>query len=389
MNATIAILLLGLAPAASDEGVPKVKPLSAEDAAKGYLRLFDGATTFGWTIGGDARVEKGVLILGGPKKTTAKFNTGFSHFVVEGDLAGNAWLFATAGGLDSDRLNLPGEGERTKLTLRTIAGEGHPRLDGESEAGENDGWVVDQAELHHDGKHPVFLNFEIPAGKQLKIRSMRLRPTGLKDLLNGKDLKGWSVSKGKGTKSTFQVTKEGWLHLQNGPGDLQSKEEFADFVLQLDCRSNGKELNSGVFFRCIPGEYQRGYEAQILNRFRDTLQAYEVAEYDPKTHKLKGKIKVKSPARDYGTGAIYNRMPVRVGMSKDKEWFTMTIVANGRHVATWVNGIQVVDWTDNRPANDNPREGYRAKKGPLSLQGHDPTTDLHFRNFRIAELKKR
>ena len=73
-------------------------------------------------------------------------------------------------------------------------------------------------------------------------------------------------------------------------------------------------------------------------------------------------------------------------MSDDNEWFTMTVIAQGRYIATWVNGYQTVDWTDERPANDNPRNGYRAAKGTLSLQGHDPTTDLLFRNIRIVEL---
>ena len=44
----------------------------------------------------------------------------------------------------------------------------------------------------------------------------------------------------------------------------------------------------------------------------------------------------------------------------------MTIVADGRHLATWVNGVQVADWTDNRPAEDNARKGYRAEKGAIS-----------------------
>jgi hypothetical protein len=45
-----------------------------------------------------------------------------------------------------------------------------------------------------------------------------------------------------------------------------------------------------------------------------------------------------------------------------------------------------VDWLDDRKENDNPRNGYRAAKGPISIQGHDPTTDILFRNIRIAEL---
>ena len=125
----------------------------------------------------------------------------------------------------------------------------------------------------------------------------------------------------------------------------------------------GKGLNSGIFFRCIPGQYQNGYEAQIQNAFKD----------DDRTKPL-----------DFGTGAIYRRVAARKVVSNDNEWFTMTVVANGKHIATWVNGYQTVDWTDDRRPNDNPRKGYRAAKGPLSIQGHDPTTDLLFRNIRIA-----
>ena len=51
-----------------------------------------------------------------------------------------------------------------------------------------------------------------------------------------------------------------------------------------------------------------------------------------------------------------------------------------------VNGYQTVDWTDDRKENDNPRNGYRAAKGPISIQCHDATTDILFRNIRIGEL---
>jgi hypothetical protein len=97
---------------------------------------------------------------------------------------------------------------------------------------------------------------------------------------------------------------------------------------------------------------------------------------------------VKSTAYDYGTGAIYRRIPASKEVAKDGEWFTLTILANGNHIATWVNGVQVVDWTDNRPRSDNARTGCRLEPGHISFQGHDPTTDLSFRNIRIAELPK-
>ncbi len=226
------------------------------------------------------------------------------------------------------------------------------------------------------------------AGNGVVFRSIKLRPLNGKSIFNGKDLTGWKPFEGDKPKvqSKFSVSPEGWLTLKNGPGDLQTEGQWADFIFQGECRTNGKNLNSGVFFRCRPGEYQQGYEAQIHNGVSETPKKYTVAEYDPKTHELKEKRIVESNALDYGTGAIYNRIPARMSVAKDGEWFTMTIVAQGNHIATWVDGVQVVDWTDNRPLADNARNGCRLEKGPISLQGHDPTTDLNFRKLSVIDL---
>ena len=64
----------------------------------------------------------------------------------------------------------------------------------------------------------------------------------------------------------------------------------------------------------------------------------------------------------------------------------MTVAAQGKQLATWVNGYPTVDWKDERPANNNPRNGSKEGKGALSLQGHDPTTDISFRNIRLGDL---
>src|SRR5262249_31665019 len=156
------------------------------------------------------------------------------------------------------------------------------------------------------------------------------------------------------------VTKEGWLNVKDGPGDLQTEGRYDNFVLQLESISNGKHLNSGIFFRCRPDEYQNGYEAQIRNQFTpEPTQEYTIEEYDPKTHMLRAKKKIKSTAVDSGTGAIYRRQPARLEMAKDGEWFGLTIAAHGNHLATWVNGVQVTDWYDNRPKSDNARTGCK------------------------------
>ena len=38
------------------------------------------------------------------------------------------------------------------------------------------------------------------------------------------------------------------------------------------------------------------------------------------------------------------------------------------------------------PNQENARRGARTKAVVISLQGHDPTTDLNFRNIRIVAL---
>ena len=229
------------------------------------------------------------------------------------------------------------------------------------------------------------LKIQVPANEKVYLKNIKLKPGNTVSLFNGKSLANWKVL--PGYKSKYTVTEEGWMNVKDGRGDIQTLDTFKNFVLQLDCISNGEHLNSGIFFRCIPNQYQQGYEAQIRNQFTPGEErVYKLNKYDPKTHEKLGTYEVKSTAFDYGTGAIYRRMPARKGVAKDKEWFTLTVAAHDRHLATWVNGIPVADWTDHRPKDDNARKGYCPNPGVISIQGHDPTTDLSFRNFRISEI---
>jgi hypothetical protein len=370
MHRLVALLLFSLPLAVlADTGKKDAPPntLTPKEAAEGWLLLFDGATTFGWHVEGEAKVENGALVLGGEKATKAEVSTAFAFYAIslestwEGKAAPTLRVGVTTGSAKGTK---PKEFETWKNEFFIPGATTTPRP-------------------------PVTV--EIPAGTRVLLRSVKLKPSGLEQVFNAKDLTGWKKFTGnpKREKSKYTVTKEGWLNVKNGPGDLQTQGQYDDFILQLECISNGKHLNSGIFFRCLPGEYQQGYEAQIRNQFTEKpTQKYTIQDYDPKTNKLTGKRTVTSPAVDYGTGAIYRRVPARSAVAKDGEWFTMTVVARGRHLATWVNGVQQVDWTDNRPANENARNGYRGDKGAISIQGHDPTTDLSFRNIRLAPLSR-
>jgi len=347
------LLVLGVSQAGTKTVPEKFPPMPGAFIDRGWIHLFDWATMFGWKIDGEAKVEDGKLVLGGKKPTTAFTTTHFGPHIL-------SFVFHYQG-------QKPGE--------FFYDHEWH-RLDGTWSA-------FDGGHANLDQRGPI--GFRVPAGGKLTLTVVRLQPVHLRTIFNGRDLAGWKIFPGK--KSTFSVNDKKELILKNGPGDLQTEGAWGNFVLQLQCISNGRFLNSGVFFRCRPGEYQNGYEAQIRNQFLpEPALSYAIEEFDPKTRQFIGKIKIKSPAVDYGTGGIYRRQPARRQMSRDMEWFTMTVIAHDSHIATWVNGIQVTDWTDNRPLSDNARTGCRLEAGPISLQGHDPTTDLGFRNLRIGEM---
>jgi hypothetical protein len=385
-----AVLLLPLAALAWGAAADRHNTLTPKEAADGWLLLFDGESTYGWRSpnGSKWTVADGMLAPQAGKPGLLVTTTAFGDFELSLEFQTKAESKAALlFGCDRDgkrpesarEVMLLPPGGWCRLRLRVV---GHTVIHEELRSG-NRNRVTGQA--YPSGKPRPAAGHLALSGNGVVFRNIKLKPTNTKPLFNGKDLSGWKEHPGK--KSKFTVTKEGWLNIKNGPGDLQTEGQWADFVLQLDCISNGKHLNSGVFFRCIPNQYQQGYEAQIRNEFTKESRDYTVEEFDPETHKSLGKKKVKSTAKDYGTGAIYRRMPARKEVAKDGEWFTLTVVANGRHLATWVNGQQVADWTDNRPLKDNARNGCRLEKGPISLQGHDPTTDLSFRNFRIADLK--
>jgi hypothetical protein len=371
---------------------PKHNPLTPKEIADGWLLLFDSETTFGWEeVGGAAwRVAEGMLAAPVDKVGTLVHRTPFREFELRLEYLANAASKAEViigdKGKDNPTIHTlpPATVRWGDLRVRTSAtGNGH-FIDVTTQT-----FGSTSRQFYRSNSAVPTLRLAL-SGTKVVFRNIRIRPLGTQPLFNRSDLVGWKkyTADGKRIKTDFSVTKEGFLHLKNGPGDLQTEARYDDFVLQVECRTNGKNLNSGVFFRCIPGDYQNGYEAQIHNGFLEKPKEYVVEEYDPKTNELKDKIKVKSPAQDYGTGAIYRRVPARRQASHDGEWFTMTVVAQGRHIATWVNGIQMVDWTDNRPLNDNPRNGCRLEKGAISLQGHDPTTDIDFRSIRLAEFPR-
>ncbi len=198
----------------------------------------------------------------------------------------------------------------------------------------------------------------------IRIENIIVKPVLSQKLFNGKDLSGWKTY----DVIDAGVNENGELTVKNGNGSLESSLRYGDFNLSLDVYVNGEGLNSGVFFRCIPGEKMNGYECQVHFGFLDGDR---------------------TKPQDCGTGGIFRRVNARKVVGNDKEWVNVYINAIGNHFAVWVNGEQVSDWTDTRKLDPNPRRGLRLDLGTIQLQGHDATSNFKFRNIVIEEIPVR
>ncbi len=365
--------------------------LTEAELRAGWVSLFDGVSLFGWDIpaGTNWHVEDGSIVASEGEISQLQTPFVFDDFEMRCDFhleeGGNSGVFlrnadpVSDPAVDTYELNICDSHESYgtgSLVGRHVA-ENVPPSEGEwhtfrihCEGPRLQVWLDDTqiVDFTDEGEH-VRLSGRVGLQKnkgRIAFRNVFLRPLNDKELFNGEDLSGFrSVP---GSKSEFEV-RDGAIHVANGPGFLETEETFGDFMLHVEARTNGTALNSGVFFRAKQGTAaapSHGYEMQIHNGF----------EGDDRTRPL-----------DSGTGAIFRRAAARYVVADDNTWLVATLLAQGNRFATWVNGYPVVSWVDDRQPSDNPREGLRLDAGHLSLQGHDPKTDLDFRSIRVHEFQ--
>ena len=178
-------------------------------------------------------------------------------------------------------------------------------------------------------------------------------------LFDGHSLNGWKVGENAGT---FSV-KDGQI-VVHGPtahlfyeGDYKN-HVFKDFELKVDVMTY-PGANSGIYFHT---QYQEkswpttGFEVQVNNSHTDWKR----------------------------TGSLYDVVNIREVYAKDMEWFTEYIKVEGKHVVIKINDKTVVDYTepdDYKPATG--QKGHFLSSGTFALQGHDPKSEVHFKNILV------
>ncbi len=181
-------------------------------------------------------------------------------------------------------------------------------------------------------------------------------------LFDGHSLNGWKVGENAGTFSA----KDGQI-VVHGPtahlfyvGDYNN-HVFENFEFKADVMTY-PGANSGIYFHT---QYQErswpstGFEVQVNNSHTDWKR----------------------------TGSLYDVVNIKEVYVKDMEWFTEYIKVEGKHVIVKLNDKTVVDYTE--PADYKPEPGqtnHFLSSGTFALQGHDPNSEVHFKNIMVKVL---
>ena len=190
-----------------------------------------------------------------------------------------------------------------------------------------------------------------------------------RELFNGTDLAGW---KANNHAESFTVEngllkahgKHGMAHLFF-VGDTDTDVAFKDFELIAIARSEPNS-NSGIFFH-TGRELRNG---KYLNK------GYEVQLNSSQKEKRK-------------TGSLYGVVDLASSPADETKWFEIRLRVEGKRIQVYVEGKQVVDYTE--PPNPD-RQPSRAKRlidpqgGALAIQAHDPNSVFYFRQIRVREL---
>lgn len=176
-------------------------------------------------------------------------------------------------------------------------------------------------------------------------------------LLNGKDLTGWSLIKSADNGWSVvdgvlqnRVVKEKDKHF----GNLRTDAEFEDFNLKTEVRTQ-EGSNSGIYLRGI-------YEVQVMESFGKPLDSHHM-------------------------GALYSRITPSVAAEKPiGEWQTLDITLVDRHLTVILNGQTIIDNAPVLGCTGGALTSDEFKPGPIFLQGDH--TNVDYRNMVLRPVVK-
>ena len=205
-------------------------------------------------------------------------------------------------------------------------------------------------------------------------------PAAKKDfikLFNGKNLKGWTAA-----STAHWVVEDRALALKNrddgkehNDSYLWTRDQYGDFVLEIEYKVPVERANSGIFLRTSDKNdpVQTGIEIQVANA---------------------------SPNRPLGRGSvggIYDLVAPAKAAHRAGEWNRYVITCQGPKITVMLNGELTAEadldqWTQPRLNPDGSKNKFTralkdfARKGCIGLQDHG--LPVWYRNIRIKPLDK-
>lgn len=216
-------------------------------------------------------------------------------------------------------------------------------------------------------------------------------PADAKPLFDGKTLTGWDgdprlwsvkdgVIRGETNTTDKKPTSNTFLILKD--------QTFGDFDLRLSFRCNATN-NSGVQYRSehLPPNkdnrwVMKGYQFEVRNEIK--LPSVAGFLYDERGKRgrmcLVGEKATWENDKKNVTGALLDQAGYDKAMKID-DWNEVVIIAKGNTIKHYLNGVQLIEFTDNDPK-------LALKSGQMGLQLHAGKPMLaEFKDIRIKELK--
>lgn len=190
---------------------------------------------------------------------------------------------------------------------------------------------------------------------------------GWVQLFNGKDLEGWEQRNGTATYKVEDGCVVGTTSEGSPNSFMCTKKDYGDFELVFEVKVDDA-LNSGVQFRSRtkdnkPEERVHGPQVEIA------------------TNGSAGCV--------YGEGTKFGWLSgptddsAKTGAFKKGEWNQYRVLAKGKHIQTWVNGVKIVDFEEDKTGMDSGFIGLQVHgigkgTGPYSVR---------WREIYLKELK--
>lgn len=195
-------------------------------------------------------------------------------------------------------------------------------------------------------------------------------------LFNGHDLTGWSQRGGAAKYSVEGSEIVGRSVPDTSNTFLATDKEYGDFQLELDFKIDDPKFNSGIQIRSHArpqgdGERVFGYQVEIDPR---TDRCWTAGIY----------FEAGNEHRPAGWLNDLSKNEAARNAFKLGEWNHLKIVAQGRRIQTWINGVPAADFTD------DDDDAFTAS-GFIGLQVHsvgdakDPK-EVRWRNIELTEL---